>query len=244
MNYPNWVRGDRVLVRAAWDGRPAEVTGLAESLSVLLQDIDAALGDRRPWNVDGVGLVDEYDAASLTDVVRGAVERADDGTEWPTHGYNVLASRAGEWGFVSLSLRVGATIRGRRRPANSVMATVTGPKIDGETRVPTVELVEAVLRAIVRSWDPDTAAAHDRDAARATEDSGRFTPIIGQRAWVPRRVGTVETVTSGVTVTAEAQGTYLDADDALDSSSAAHVVRASLRANGIETIPRAALSTE
>lgn len=240
MNYPNWVRGDRVLVRAEWDGRPSEVTDLVDSLLVQLQDIDAALGDRRPWNFDGVGPVDEYESTTLTTLVRGAVERGDDGTEWPAHGYNLLANRTGEWGFVSLSLRVGASVPGRRRPANSVMATVTGPTVDGASRAPSVELVEAVLRAIVRAWDPDTAAAYDRDAARATEDAGRFTPIIGQRAWVSRRVGAVETVTSGVSAKAEAQGTYLDADDTLDSASAAHEVRASLQANGIETIPRTA----
>ncbi|MET3450918.1 hypothetical protein [Curtobacterium sp. 1544] len=239
MNYPNWVRG-RVLVRAEWDGRPAEVTDLADSLLVLLQDIDAALGDRRPWTFDGVGLVDEYESTTLTALVRGGVERGDDGTEWPAHGYNVLANRTGEWGFVSLSLRVGASVPGRRRPANSVMATVTGPTVDGASRAPSVELVEAVLRAIVRAWDPDTAAAYDRGAARATEGLGRFTPVIGQRAWVSRRIGTIETVSPGVAARADVQGTYLDADDALDSWSAALAVRASSQANGIETIARAA----
>lgn len=240
MNYPNWVRGGRVLVRAEWDGRPAEVTDLADSLLVLLQAIDAALGDRRPWNFNGVGLVDEYESSTLTALVRGAVERGDDGTEWPAHGYNVLGNRTGECGFVSLSLRVGASVPGRRRPANSVMATVTGPTVDGASRAPSVELVEAVLRAIVRAWDPDTAAAFDQGAARAIEGLGRFTPVVGPRAWVSRRIGTVETVTPGVAARDDERGTFLDADDALDSSSAALAVRASLQANGIETIPRAA----
>lgn len=240
MNHPNWVRRDRVLVRAEWDGRPSDLPELAGSLLALLRDVDAALGDHRPWNIDGVGLINEYDTTTLTELLRGAVERGDDGTEWPSHGYNVLANRTGESGFVSLSLRVGASVPGRRRPANSAMATVTGPTVEGEAQAPSVELVEAVLRSIVRAWDPDTAAAYDRDAARATEGSGRFTPVIGQRAWVSRRLGTVETVTSGVSARVEERGTYLAADDALDSSSAAHEVRASLSANGIETIPSGA----
>ncbi|MCL9665142.1 hypothetical protein L2091_07855 [Curtobacterium albidum] len=238
MRFPSWVCGERVLLRAEWDGRPSSSDGLTDSLLTQLRGVDAVLGDGEPWQVDGVGPVLGYDVAVVHELFQRGVERGADGSAWPEHGCSVIMNRQAEHGFVSLSLKVGASVPGRRRPANAVSVTVVGPVAEGERRAPDVELIEEVLATVVRAWDPDSAGAFDRAAARAVEDMGRFAPVVGQRTWVSERLGAVPLTTSGVAKSSLYRGTLLAADDALDSPTAVAAVRETLKALGITTLPR------
>lgn len=145
MRYPTWVCGERVLLRAEWDGRPSSSDDLINSLLAQLRGVDAVLGAGEPWEVDGVGTIREYDPAVVQELLEQGVERGDDGRALPDHGYNVIMNRRAARGFVSLRLKVGASVPRRRRPANAVSASVVGPVAGGERRAPDVELVEEVL---------------------------------------------------------------------------------------------------
>ncbi|MET3636833.1 hypothetical protein [Curtobacterium oceanosedimentum] len=237
MRYPKWVCGERVLLRAEWDGRPSSSDDLSNSLLAQLRGVDAVLGAGEPWEVDGVGTIREYDPAVVQELLEQGVERGDDGTAWPDHGYNVIMNRRAERGFVSLRLKVGASVPRRRRPVNAVSVSVVGPVAGGERRAPDVELVEEVLATIVRAWDPDSAGAFDRAAARAVEDAGRFGAVLGQRTWVSERLGVVPATNSGVTRSSLHRGTLLAADDALDASTAVAEVRAVLAGVSVPDLP-------
>lgn len=145
MRYPTWLCGERVLLRAEWDGRPSSSDDLINSLLAQLRGVDAVLGAGEPWEVDGVGTIREYDPAVVQELLEQGVERGDDGRALPDHGYNVIMNRRAARGFVSLRLKVGASVPRRRRPANAVSASVVGPVAGGERRAPDVELVEEVL---------------------------------------------------------------------------------------------------
>lgn len=90
---------------------------------------------------------------------------------------------------------------------------------------------------IVRAWDPDSAGAFDRAAARAVEDAGRFGPVLGQRTWVSERLGVVPATNSGVTRSSLHRGTLLAVDDALDASTAVAEVRAVLAGVIVPDLP-------
>lgn len=145
MRYPTWLCGERVLLRAEWDGRPSSSDDLINSLLAQLRGVDAVLGAGEPWEVDGVGTIRESDPAVVQELLEQGVERGDDGRALPDHGYDVIMNRRAARGFVSLRLKVGASVPRRRRPANAVSASVVGPVAGGERRAPDVELVEEVL---------------------------------------------------------------------------------------------------
>ena len=145
MRYPTWVCGERVLLRAEWDGRPSSSDDLINSLLAQLRGVDAVLGAGEPWEVDGVGTIREYDPAVVQGLLEQGVERGDDGRALPDHGYNVIMNRRAARGFVSLRLKVGASVPRRGPPPHPRWAGRGGARPGGERRAPDVELVEEVL---------------------------------------------------------------------------------------------------
>lgn len=241
MPFPSWLRTTQVTARAVWDARGEEPEALAERIAVQLAAYDELLGAGARWAlVEEDDRVVSTDPSSLTPIVSAHVFRDAEGIEFSPRGYVLGLAREGSAGFVSIRFRVGAAKIVRRMPANGVQVTIAGPLREANRLSIDADLAEGVLRGLVRAWNPDAAAVYDDAGAIASEGRGKFAPVIGQRTWVSDRVGAVETSTSGVQVERADGGSYLTADDALDSESAVREVWATLQANEVTEIVRAA----
>lgn len=229
---PTW-EGSKTTLLGIWGARDESAASLAERTASLLATLHDVCSTSHWLLTDDRPFPDERSAQAA--VIGELVSRDAHGAPTPAAGVSFALSSAETLVSVTLRVLAGAAVPTRRVAPNRVIIELV--PADPEALSPSA--VDAVFDGVVRAWSPASAAFRDSALASASQGRGRYAPVIGYRTWVSRQAGAVATVTDGLKLKTNDEGSLITAPDDWTADQVVAAVTATLRSNDISTIPQA-----
>lgn len=222
---PDWMSHE-ASVFAVWGAREESPRMVAERV--------VAFAERTRGSVPSWRFIDERgqepvtaDPGAVEKIVAASAYRDDEGELSGGMGFTFSLSGEFDGGHVAVRHTVGRAIAGRRLPANHVQ--VLFPKTSAD--------VDAVHRAVIETWEPESACAVDSETLRVmSETRGRWTPRVGRRTFLSAELGSVARPPEGITVEQMSGGVLLTADDGWEAQRVVDELMRVISDNGIRDI--------
>lgn len=224
--------GGKITGLGIWGARGESADSLADRTGALLATLDAVLGTRQWLLTDDRPFPSEPAARAAT--VEEFVSRDAHGDLTPDAGVSFALFSGETEVAVTLEFFVGTAFPTRRVAPNRVVVEL----VPANPEALSPSAVDAVLDGVVSAWSPMSAAFRNSALASASQGRGGYAPVVGYRTWVSRQVGAVATVTDGLKLRANDEGSLITAQDDWSADQVAAAVLATLERNGISTIPQ------